>query len=126
MKTITSAARMVFAIPFIVFGVNHFLNAKMMAGAVLANWPAAIVFVYFSGAGLILAGISFIINKYVRLAGILLAIELFIIIISVQLPGVMNPATMQMSIMGALKDFALLSASLYIAGTSEPKEIKTS
>jgi putative oxidoreductase len=126
MRTLTTAARIIFGIPFVVFGLNHFLNAKMMAGAVLANWPAAIIFIYLSGTGLILAGISFIINKYVRLAGILLAVELFIIILAVQVPGLMNPATMQMSFIGILKDLGLIAASLYIAGTSGSAETKSS
>ncbi|MDD5363506.1 MAG: DoxX family membrane protein [Ignavibacteria bacterium] len=124
MKNITSAARIVFGIPFVVFGLDHFLNAKEMAAAALANWPAAIIFIYISGAGLVLAGISFIINRYVRLAGMLLALELLIIVLAIQVPGIMNPATMQMSFIGILKDLSLIAASIYIAGTAGTAEVK--
>lgn len=119
MKTLKTTARILFGLPFIVFGINHFLNAGMMAGYVLAKWPAAVVLVYISGAGMLLAGVSFVINKYVKLAGLLLAAELAIFVLAIQLPGLFNPQTMQMSMIGFLKDFSLMSAALLIAATSE-------
>lgn len=119
MKTLKTTARILFALPFIVFGINHFLNAGAMAGFVLAKWPAAVILVYISGAGMILAGISFIINKYVKLAALLLAVELAIFAFAIQLPGLFNPQTVQMSLIGFLKDFSLMSAALLVAATSE-------
>ncbi len=119
MKTLKTTARILFAVPFIVFGINHFLNAGMLAGYVLAKWPAAVILVYLSGAGMILAGISFVINKYVRLAALLLAAELAIFAFAIQMPGLFNPQTMQMSMIGFLKDFSLMSAALYVAASTE-------
>jgi uncharacterized membrane protein len=124
--TMVKIARTLYAIPLIVFGLFHFTKGKDMAGFVLPGWPAATVFVYIAGLGLILAGVSFIINKYVRISGILLALELLIFILAIHIPGLMHEATMQMSLTSLLKDFGLMSAALYIAfsANSEETELK--
>ncbi len=117
-------ARTLFAIPLIIFGLFHFVKGKDMAGFVLSGWPVAIVLVYIAGLGLILAGVSFIINKYVRLSGVLLALELLIFILAIHIPGLMHEATMQMSLTSLLKDFGLMSAALFIAFSANAEEAK--
>ena len=121
---VSKIARILFAIPLIIFGLFHFTKGKDMAGFVLAGWPAAIVLVYIAGLGLILAGASFIINKFVRLSGVLLAIELLIFILSIHVPGLMKEATMQMSLASLLKDFGLMSAALFISAVATKEEVK--
>ena len=120
--TMVKIARTLYAIPMIVFGLFHLTKGKDMAGIALSGWPAAVVLVYIAGLGLILAGVSFILNKYVRLSGILLAIELLIFILTLHIPGLMHEATMQMSLASLLKDFGLMSAALYIAFSANEEE----
>jgi len=50
------------------------------------------------------------------LASLLLALMLGVFILTLHLPGVMNEATMQMSIVALLKDIALAGAALTYAG----------
>ena len=86
MKTLSNLGRFIYAIPFIVFGVFHFMNAQSMADSMLSGWPIAVPLVYISGVALILAGISIIIKLYARIACILLAILLLLFIVAVHLP----------------------------------------
>jgi putative oxidoreductase len=117
MNAITGkTARIIFALPFLVFGIFHFINTTAMAGMVLPNWPLASILVYLSGAGLILAALSIIIDKYAKLATLLLAAELLLLIVTIHIPGLGNTQTAQMSMMGLLKDMSLMGGALVISG----------
>jgi uncharacterized membrane protein len=116
MKTLTGKpSQVIFAIPFAIFGIFHFLNAEAMSG-MLGGFPAAVFLVYFSGAGLIAAAIAIIINKYARLASLLLAAELTIILFATQIPMLSNPEMMQMAMTNILKDTSLIGGALMVAG----------
>lgn len=106
--------RVLFGLPFLVFGVLHFMNASGMAGMVPI--PGGVFWVYVTGVALILATISFVANKYVFWAAWGLAIFLFLTAITVHLPGVIDGIQANMS--GFLKDISLMGAALYFAGKS--------
>ena len=112
MKTLTALGRFIFAIPFIVFGLNYFMHAQEMADMVLKNWPVAEGLVYIVGLALILAGVSIIINVKARLASLLLALLLFIFIVAIHIPSILNGNNAT----NLLKDMALMGASLTYAG----------
>lgn len=114
----TKVGRIVFAIPFAIFGVFHFLNAAAMAGMVPI--PGGVVWVYLTGVAHLAAAISFIVGKYGRLAGQLLALMLLIFALSIHLPAVLGGD--QASMTNFLKDVALAGGALVVAGTF-PKEI---
>ena len=120
MKFLTGKlARFIFAFPFAVFGILHFMNASQMQN-MIEKWPMAEVLVYITGAGLIAAAVAIVINKHVRLASLLLAALLTIIIIVIHIPGMGNGTeTMQMAMTNALKDIGLIGGALILAGTSE-------
>jgi len=112
-----------YALPFAVFGLFHFMNASNMAGMV--PLPGGVFWVYFTGVALIAAAVSFVIRKKVRLAGILLGIMLIIFVLSIHLPGTLgadNPQAMQMSMSSLLKDLALAGAAFFIAGSQTEEE----
>ncbi len=113
MKTLAYLGRIIFAIPFIVFGIMHFMNAKDMAVNMLANWPVAEGIVYISGLALILAGISIIVRIQAKIACLLLALMLLLIIITIHIPMVTGGDQTAMS--NLLKDMSLLGASLTYA-----------
>jgi putative oxidoreductase len=116
MNSLKSIGKIVFAIPFLVFGVFHFMNAKQMAGMIPGYMPAPEIWVYITGAALILAFISIVINVKARLASILLAIMLLLFILMLHLP---NAADSQQSMSAALKDLGLLGGALMAAGLSK-------
>ncbi len=107
--------RVLFGIPFIMFGLFHFMKGGQMAG-MLSGWPAAQFFVYLSGAGLVLGGIAIVIDKKAQLASLLLALELLLFILFIHLPGMGSEEMRQTAMQGMLKDLALIGGALLIAG----------
>lgn len=117
MKTLTTTvARILFAIPMLIFGMMHFMNAGMMAGMV--PLPGGVFWVYLTGLGLVAAAISIFTQKFTKIACLLLAVMLMMFVLSIHLPGVMSgdPAKMQMAMPNMLKDMALAGAALLLAG----------
>jgi putative oxidoreductase len=116
----TNVARIIFALTMCFFGLGHLTSAAQMSG-MIAGWPMATFLIYASGACLILAGVSFIINKYVKLAGYLLALLLIIIVVGVHLPGMGNQDKMMamMSTSMAVKDAAIAMGAIVIANEAQ-------
>lgn len=117
METLAKAGRVVYGIPYIIFGLFHLSSAKMMAGMVPI--PGGEFWIYFTGLCLLAAGTAFIINKQVKLAGILTAVMLTGFIALVHIKGMLSDDIMlaMMSTTALLKDTALAGAALFIAGT---------
>jgi putative oxidoreductase len=109
MKTLSTLGRIIYAVPFVIFGIFHFIDAGLLAG-LLKGWPIPEAFIYFSGLAFILAGVSILLNYKARLASLLLALLLLIIIVFVHLPGVTSGS--QTALTSLLKDAALLGAAL--------------
>ncbi len=113
--TLACIGRIAFALPLFIFGIFHFLKGEDMVG-VLSGWPFPLFLVYVSGAGLVLAAIAIALNRYARLAALLLAAELLLFVLTIHLSGIITGGTgMQMSIMSAMKDLALVGGALVIA-----------
>lgn len=114
-KFLALISKIIFAVPFLCFGIFHLMKAKGMAGMVPDFLPFHLFWVIITGLCLIAAAFSLIINKYVKLAMFLLAVFLLVMILFMHLPAINNP---QYEPMGLLKDLALLGAALYIAATN--------
>ena len=116
MNAFLSLGRWLFAIPFAIFGLFHFMNAQAMVGIVPAYMPAQIVWIYLSGAGLIAATVSMLIGKYDKLATTLLAVFLLLLVLMVHLPGAMaGTEASQNSVSMLLKDLSLAGAAMMYA-----------
>ena len=113
MKTLSSLGRFIFAIPFIVFGIFHFLDAAGMA-VMIGTWPTPEAWIYFSGLAFILAGVSIILNIKARLSTLLLALLLLIIIVAIHIPATLGGDQKSISIL--LRDTSLLGAALTYSG----------
>lgn len=118
-----NAGRIIFGIPFVLFGVGHLMNASAMGGYVPI--PGGMIWIYVTGIAMILAGIAAITKIQGKLAMILLAILLFIYIATIHIPNLMKPETMQMGLMGLYKDMGLLGGALILAGIFSKEEKKT-
>lgn len=112
----THVLRVLFALPFFVFGALHFMNAERMKALVPAYFPGDIIWVYITGIIFILSALTFTINKYAKVGGYLLAFVLLVFILTIHLPALMNGN--QMALGGLLKDFALMAAAMFIANFS--------
>lgn len=118
MKVLTgSIGRILYALPFGIFGLFHFMNANAMAGMVPI--PGGVFWIYLTGLALLAASVSMIIEKYTRMACILLGVMLLIFVLAIHLPGVIGAASeqaMQTSMTNMLKDAALAGGAWILAG----------
>ncbi|MFZ0283194.1 MAG: hypothetical protein WAL29_16205 [Bacteroidales bacterium] len=124
MNKITTAGRILFALPFAVFGINHFLMMDYYMGMLTSFIPKTGFIMILTGILLIAASISIITKKLVRLSTTLLAILLFIFIITIHIPHLLNGYDTA-TLITLLKDISLMGGSLMIAGIySEPNAPK--
>lgn len=106
----------------IIFGINHFTNPRGLLNYVPPYIPGGIIWVYFVGAAFILAALSFIFNKMVKLTGYLLAAMLLIFVISIHIPNYLNAGSadmQQIAFVSILKDTAIAAFALHIAGSAD-------
>lgn len=89
--------------------------------------PGGIIWVKLVGAAFILAAISFILNKMVKLSAYLLALLLIIFVLAVHLPIYLQAGqveTSQTALINILKDSALAAFALHIAGSADSHGMK--
>ena len=108
---ISSSGRYLFALPMVIFGLFHFLNASSMAGMVPI--PGGVIWVYITGLALLLSGVSILIKKYDEWSSFLLAVLLLTFVLTIHLPGVLAGGEIaQMFVTNLLKDLALAGGAL--------------
>lgn len=111
----------------IAFGIYHFKNPKALIEYVPADLPNPIIWIKIVGAVFILAAISFIFNKFVKVTAYLLAIMLFIFAFVVHMKIYMNAGTDDVKVhelINILKDTALAAFALHIAGSADSHGMK--
>ena len=113
----TTAARIMFAVPFLVFGLMHFMKGGDMAGYVPSFIPGGVFWVYLVGLVLVATSVSILMQKKAKMACLVLAAMLMIFILTIHLPGLFNGASMQMVMPNMLKDLALSGAALFFSGS---------
>lgn len=102
----------------IAFGIFHYKHPYDLLVYVPDFLPGGVAWVYVVGTAFILAGVSFLSNKLVKVAGYLLATMLIIFILTIHLPNSMNagaPEMRQMALINLLKDAAIAAFALHIA-----------
>lgn len=112
--SLSTAARLLFALPFAVFGVSHFLNASAMVAVV--PLPGGLFWVYLTGAALIAGSAGIVTNIRGEWAAFGIALLMLTFVFFVHGPGLTNAQTQQMATIGMLKDLALCGGALTWAG----------
>lgn len=107
--------QILFVIPWIVFGIQHFMYAEFVATLVPSFIPFKLFWTYFTGAAMIAAGISLIANKLSAYAALLLGLMLigFIALIHVSVVSA-NPFEAKIWTRPE-QDIALAAACLLLA-----------
>lgn len=122
MKNMTTIGRILYAIPFAVFGVNHFLMMDYYVGMLTSFIPLGAYTIILTGIMLIAASISILSKKYVKLSTLLLAGLLFIFIVTIHIPNLFHEADNTSTLIALLKDISLMGGSLMIAGIYSEEE----
>ena len=126
-RIISKIAIYLLAAVMIIFGIIHFKQPKSFLVFVPNNLPGGITWVYVVGAAFILAALSFITNKFVKLAGYLLALMLILFVILVHLPNFNQAGDSEMrqnALISILKDTAIAAFALHIAGSADSHGVK--
>lgn len=115
MKQIISSriAGIIYALAVGTFGVLHFMNAEEMKSGVPEYIPGGIIWIYITGAGMILAAIAIIINKAARLACYLLAAMFLIFVFTLHLKHLVNG-----NFTNVLKDTAMAMGAIVIGNNT--------
>lgn len=113
----TTIARILFAIPFGVIGVNHFFVVDFFKGMLTSIIPGGGFTVVFTGVLLVAASISIILRKYIVISCWLLTILLGLFILTIHIPNLFTYQgdELQFVIMQLIKDTALMGGALMIA-----------
>ena len=116
MKNLSLIGRILFALPFGIFGLNHFLMVDFFTGMLTSFISGTGFTVLLTGVFLILVSISIIIRKYTRLACFLLSALLLIFILTIHVPSLFEGGEgAKMALMQLLKDTSLMGGSLLLA-----------
>lgn len=108
------------------FGIFHFMNGRNLVAYIPSSIPGGIMWVYFVGSAFILVGISFIVNRMVKVSAYLLALLLFIFIVFIHLPNYLdagNSETRSMALINLLKDTAIAGFALHIAAGAHHQKL---
>ena len=122
MKKLTTIGRILFAVPFALFGINHFLMLNYYLGMLTSFVPLGAYTIILTGIMLIAASISIITKILVKFSTLLLAGLLFIFIITIHIPHLFTDADKTISIIALLKDISLMGGSLMISGIYAEEE----
>ena len=122
MKKITTVGRILFAIPFLLFGINHFLMTDYYVGMLTSFIPLGAYTIILTGLMLIATSISIITKKFVKFSTFMLAGLLFIFIVTIHIPHLISETDKTVTIIALLKDISLMGGSLMIAGIYSDEE----
>jgi uncharacterized membrane protein len=110
----------------IVFGIFHLTNARDLVEYIPPSIPGGINWVYLVGVAYILGGVSFILNKWVKMAGYILAVLLFIFVFVIHLPNYLYAGTAESktgAFINLLNDLAIGGFALHIAAGAHHQKL---
>jgi uncharacterized membrane protein len=124
---LVTLGRFFVGIPAIVFGVEHFLHPALAPGVPLDKitpaWiPGHLFWAYLTGAVLVAAGLSIIVNKKARLAATYLGIMILLVCLFIYLPIVVSIPSDLGNGLNYFADTLLLSGAVLILADALPKE----
>jgi len=115
MKNLATFGRILFALPFALFGINHFLMTDYYLGMLTSFVPLGGYTVLLTGLVMIGVSISIITKKFIRLSTLILAGLLFIFIVTIHIPHLFDGTDKTPIVIALLKDISLMGGSLMIA-----------
>jgi uncharacterized membrane protein len=111
---------MFFAVPFAVFGMQHFVLFDSVKFAVPAWMPERFLWAYIVGAALILACLSIVTEIKADLAALLLGIMLNLFVLMIYLPNLMNNPHDRFAMSAPSRDLALSGGAFAMYAAAAP------
>lgn len=106
-----------FAIPFAVFGTEHFTDTGDIATGVPSWLPAHTFWVYLVGIALIAAALSIAIHIQSRLAATLLGLTLLSFVFLIHIPNIVSQGGARLFMAIGLRDLAFAGGAFALAGS---------
>jgi putative oxidoreductase len=119
MNTLVRSGQYLFAIPWIVIGVQHFMYADFLETLVPEYMPVRRGWVYLTGIAMMAAGVSFLIDVKPRLAALGIGIMLTFFILQLHAPLVSSDPHNSMHWTRALQDITIASIALMLTSRKE-------
>ena len=132
MNKLTITGRILFALPFAIFGLNHFFMESFFSGMLTTFIPGGGFTIIFTGVLLIVTSLLIIIRKFEREAAMTLAVMLGLFILTIHIPHLISPETINPEFaykdvlidskvnmfvwINMLKDISLLGAAIFMLG----------
>jgi len=133
MKNLTTLGRILFALPFGILGLNHFLMKSYYLGMITTFIPGGGYTIIITGIALIAACISIIAKKYIQISCLLLALLLFVFILTIHIPGLFDTSEViiksvhtkvsTLALIELLKAVSLMGGALMIAGIYKDEKV---
>ena len=111
--------RILFAVPLLAFGVQHFLYARFIATLVPAWIPGRLFWAYFVGVAFVAAALSIAAQKAARLSAILLGLMFFLWVLILHLPRVAAAPHNGNEWTSLFVALAMSGGSLLVAGSAK-------
>ena len=122
MDRISTLGRVLYALPFAFFGINHFVMYDYYMGMLTSFIPFGGYLIIFTGVIMIAASLSIIFKKFIRITAISLAILLLIFILAIHIPDLFHEDTKMIGLIMLLKDTSLMGGSILIASNCVEKK----
>jgi len=119
MNALSTIGRILYALPFAVFGINHFIMKDFYLGELTSFIPFGGYMILLTGVILILTSISIITRKYIKVSTLTLAGLLLLFIATIHIPQLFDADKHMIALIALLKDVSLLGGSLMIAGMTK-------
>ena len=123
---ISRVAVVLFAIVIAVFGLYHFVDPENLVLFVPSYMPSSHIWVYVVGAVLIIASLSILLNRQVKLVSYVLALLLITFALAVHLQGYLSLSDKQLralSFLNMIQSLALACCVLYIGATTKARPV---
>jgi len=117
------AVGVLFGIPWIIFGIQHYMYADFVSTLVPAYMPWRLFWAYFTGTAMLAAGVSFIIRWEVQLAAFLLGCLMLLYLLMVHPPLLTKEPQVGQHWTRFMQDIAIMSAAFALAIVSGPRLI---
>jgi putative oxidoreductase len=122
MNALTTIGRILYALPFALFGINHFIMKDFYMGELTSFIPFGGYMILLTGVILILTSLSILTKKYIKISTLTLAFMLLLFIATIHIPQLFDEEKKMIAMIALLKDISLMGGSLMIAGMTKEKE----
>jgi uncharacterized membrane protein YphA (DoxX/SURF4 family) len=113
--------RYIYAFSIIIFGIQHFMYARIIAFLIPKWMPAHLFLAYFTGTALIAAGVAIAVHIFSRLASILLGLMFFLWVVTLHTPRVIASPHNTDELVSLFVALAFSGASFLLAAHSSKK-----